>query len=571
MRIKIVRLVFFSLFAAVGLALVYTQMIRGEYFFDLSVNNRIRVIPLEAPRGHILDRNGTILADNRLAFHVSVIPQDIQNKEALFDFLSQILHIDKNNLLQTFWQKKVTPFAPVIVAEDVDKNVAMVLEENQYRFPGLYIQKAFIRHYPGGEAGAHVLGYVGKIDHAKIEQLKDYGYSPQNLVGYSGVEEYYDQFLKGEEGGLQIEVNNRGQQVRLLSLREAHQGTDVRLTIDERVQEIASTLLQGQRGSIIVMNLDNGAILGMVSSPSYDPNIFMDSRLKDRKGTLFTDDTAPLLNRAIKGLYPPGSVFKVVVTTAALVTGKITPATTFHCDGAYHLGQRVFRCAHVHGTQNLLEGIAHSCNVYFFNVGLLVESDMIRKFAMLFGLGQMTRVDLPFEEKGFIPSQTQRRQQSNAGWYKGDTLNLAIGQGEVLVTPLQLLKMMSIAARKGDEVQPHLINAIGEKEVVNLPSVAKVKIEGKAFDILSKGLRDAVASPSGTAHVLDMPGFEISGKTGTAQTSGGKKTHAWFVGYDVQGKERIVFCVFLEHGGSSYQACLVARDLLKQMREQNII
>lgn len=571
MRIKIIRLVLVVLFALVGLALIFTQVVRGQFYFNLSVNNRIRVIPLEAPRGRILDRNGTLLADNRLAFHVSIIPQDIQDKDALFDFLSGILKTDKNTLLQTFWRKKVAPFAPVVIAEDVDKQVAMVLEENQYRFPGLYVQKAFIRYYPSGEIGAHVLGYVGKIDRAKVEQLKDYGYSPLSVVGYSGIEEYYDQFLKGKEGGLQIEVNNRGQQVRLLSLRDPGQGRDVQLAIDQRVQEIAATLLTGQAGTIIVMNLDTGSLLGMVSAPSYDPNVFMDSRLKGQKGPLFTDESAPLINRAIKGLYPPGSVFKVVVATAGLMTEKISPQKSFHCDGAFHLGKRAFRCSHVHGTQDLLLGIGHSCNVYFFNVGLLVESDAIRKFALILGLGQLTRVDLPFEEKGSVPSQSQRRRQSNSGWYKGDTLNMSIGQGEVLTTPIQLVKMMATVARRGDEVQPHLIDAIGDQKIINLSSTGRVKIPEETFDILQKGLRNTVILPDGTARVLNVAGFEISGKTGTAQSVPSKPHHAWFVGYNMTGKERIVFCVFLEYGGSSYQACMMARDLLQKMREQNII
>lgn len=574
MRIKILRIAIVTLFVIWGLHLFYIQIIRGFYYYNLSVNNRIRVVPLEGLRGRILDCNGLVLADNRLSFDVTVIPQDLKNSNELFAYLSQVLKVEKKNLFKAYGRKKVTPFAPVVVAEDVDKRTAMTLEENKFRFPGLYIQETFRRQYFYHEIGAQVLGYVGKISEERLEDmagLEEYGYTPQSLIGYSGIEQFYDKYLRGQEGGLQIEVNSRGQQVRLLGIRQLARGQDLQITIDQRVQMITSQALGERKGTIVVMNLDSGEILGMVSTPSFDPNAFTDNQYRSKARGYFTDEDSPLLNRAIKGLYPPGSVFKLVVATAGLMSDKLTPATSFFCPGYLALGAHTFRCSHVHGTQNLIQGIAHSCNVYFFNAGDRVGPDLIQKYARLYGLGGKTQIDLPFEEKGFIPSRVERRMKGGQGWYRGDTYNFSIGQGDTLVTPIQLLRMMTTIARGGREIQPHFLKAIGDKNIVKLSTVRMVPLSDKTIKILRDGLRQVVTDGGGTAQILNMEGFRVSGKTGTAQSSPGKDHHAWFVGWDESGKTRIAFCVFLEYGGSSYNATVVTQQILQEMRREGII
>jgi len=560
-----------TLFILWGMHLFFIQVIRGGYYYNLSVNNRIRVIPLEGLRGRILDRNGLVLADNRLSFDVTVIPQDMENSEQLFNFLSQVLRTEKKNLFKTYARKKVTPFAPVVVAEDVEKSAAMTIEENKFRFPGLDIQETFRRQYPYHETGAHVLGYVGKISEERLADMEEYGYTPQSLIGYSGIEQFYDKYLRGQEGGLQIEVNSRGQQVRLLGIRQLAAGQDVTLTIDQRVQSIVAQALGERKGAVIVMNMDSGEILGMVSSPQFDPNAFTDNEYRAKGRSYFVDEDAPLLNRAIKGLYPPGSVFKIVVATAGLMQDKLTPHTSFFCPGFLTLGKRAFRCSHVHGTQDLIQGIAHSCNVYFFSAGDKIGPDLIQKYARIYGLAAKTQIDLPFEEKGFVPSRVERRMKGATGWYRGDTYNFSIGQGETMTTPIQLLRLVGTVARNGKEVQPHFLQAIGDKKLVKLSTVRAVPVTAKVFEVLKTGLRQVVSEEAGTAHVLDMPGFKISGKTGTAQSTPGRDHHAWFVGWDESGKNRIVFCVFLEYGGSSYYAAAMARDILQEMRREGII
>ncbi len=570
MRIKILRVIIYSAVFFLGINLFYIQIIQGQRYYNLSVHNRIRIVPLKERRGRIIDRNGTVLADSRLAFDVTVIPQDIKDKEALFDFLSRSLKVGRLQLLRRFTQRKLTPFAPVVVARDVDKKTAMLIEENKFLFPGLYIQETYNRYYPFGQVGAHILGYVGKVTREHIREVEDYGYTPQSVVGYSGVEDYYDDYLRGKPGGIQIEVDNRGRQVQLLSFREPQSGEDISLTIDQRIQEVAARVLGDRPGSIVMMDLDSSEILAMVSSPAFNPNAFSSSALRSQVSDYYTDELAPLLNRAIQGLYPPGSVFKTIVAMAGLDTGTITPDTVFDCKGYFQLGRRRFHCLHVHGRQDLLEGLYHSCNVYFYNVGDLLGPDLLYKYARMFGLGSKTNIDLPFEEEGFVPSRLWRKME-NRGWYRGDTLNLSIGQGDLLVTPIQIVRLMATVAREGRDAQPHLIKNIGTKSIVRFSTIRHIGLSGGVYEKLKQGLRLAVADSTGTARRLDIPGLRVSGKTGTAQSVPGKAEHAWFAGYETDGKIRLAFCVFLEHGDSSYYSVRLGRELLEQLQEEGIL
>ncbi|MBN1869977.1 MAG: penicillin-binding protein 2 [Candidatus Omnitrophica bacterium] len=571
MRIKIIRLAIIGLFVLIAVDLIYVQVIRGQYFYHLSTNNRIRIVPLEGWRGRIEDRNGKILADRRVSYNVMVAPQDLLDQQELFRYLAKVLSVDQKKIEETYAQKKHALFAPVVVAEDIGRDKAIILEENKYLYPSLIVQEGFRRSYPLGKNSAHVLGYVGKINRVQKEKFKEYGYSPQSMIGYSGVEEYYDAYLKGEEGGLQIEVNSRGQQVQLLSLKEPATGQDIRLTIDSDIQQIAMDVLEGKTGVIIVMDMANGEVLGMTSVPAYDPNVFVDVKEQSQIARLFNNSSAPLLNRAIKGLFPPGSVFKVPVAIGGLDSRKITMHTTYHCDGSYEVGGMTFRCTHAHGPENLIESLAHSCNIYYYRLGLVLGADMIQQYARQLGLGSLTHIDLPYEESGHVPSRRQRSLRKKEQWYTGDTLNLSIGQGGLLVTPMQMIRMMATVANSGMELQPHVIKAIGGITVDQYDLKGDIKISREALETVQKGMREAVTNYSGTAHALDLPELYVAGKTGTAQTSGDQLSHAWFVGYAKGEARNIAFCVFLEHGDSSQNACLAARELLLGMQAKDLL
>lgn len=571
MRLKIIRIIVGGLFGFIVIGLFYTQVMQGEYFFRLSVNNRIRVVPMEGWRGQVKDRNGKVLADNRLSYDVMVTPQEIGAGTELFRFLGQTLGVNEQSIAHRYGRKKNAPFAPIVIAQDVSKEEAIVIEENKYRFPSLAVQENYRRFYPLGGNSAHVLGYVGKMNLAQKERFKEYGYSMESVVGYSGVEEYYDNYLRGEEGGLQIEVNSRGQQVRLLGVKESRKGQDITLTVDSEVQQDALELLADRVGVVIVMDMDTGEILGMTSSPGFDPNIFVGNRDASEINRIFTDPRAPAINRAITGLFPPGSVFKVIMAIAGLEMKKIAATTSFVCPGFYQLRRAIFRCTHVHGTQDLIGALAHSCNVYFYNVGLILGVDTITHYARLMGLGDKVSIDLPYEQSGSVPDREQRRLEGRGGWHPGDTLNLSIGQGDVQVTPLQLVRLMTMVARSGWIVQPHVIKAIGGTPVDKFIDERRIKIDEETLETVRKGLRGAVADETGTAQAANLPGIYVAGKTGTAQTSGGRKNHAWFAGYAKGEVRNIVFCVFLEHGGSSYNACLLTKDLLLRMKGKKIL
>jgi penicillin-binding protein 2 len=577
MRFKIIQSIIFFFFGLILCGLVYMQIIHGDYYHRQSMNNRIRVVPIDGARGKILDRNGVVLADNHITFHVGIVPQDVEDRKALFDYLGQVLDRDPDFLEHQFASHKIAPFAPVILAQDISRELAVKIEEEKFIYPGLIVQEGYERYYPFLDAGAHVLGYVGKIDEDEMVDNQQYGYTPLSFVGKTGVEKRYDAYLQGTPGGRQIEVDSRGAQVRLLGLKDPVAGDDVVLTIDQRVQNAAQELLSGYRGSIVVMDLANGDILSLVSSPSYDPNAFSDKSKNDKLSSYFNDPLTPLLNRTVSGLYPPGSVFKIPVALAAVQLHKITASTTFDCPGYMMVGKRKFRCSHVHGVQDLEAALAHSCNVYFFHVGLLVTPPIIGAFAKAFGLNHQTGVDLPFEAKGKLVTGPS----ADRSWYTGDVLNLSIGQGYTLVTPLQLTVMMGAVANNGVILRPRVVKQVGDESIPVMDFLKRplIRLRKQTWESVQKGLKAVVDDPEGTGHDLkEVPGLDIYGKTGTAQSFHGKPDHSWFVGYTKSPKgphtgqvASIAFCVFLEYGGSSENSVRMARELLLKLQSLQII
>lgn len=546
--------------------LFYMQIIRGDTYHRLSMNNRIRLVASNAPRGRILDRHGMVVADNQMSFNVGIIPGDIEDKKILFDYLAAALHKDSFLLERQFQRRKASRFFPVIVAEDVPRELAIKIEEEKFIYPGLVVVRGFQRVYPFKEAGAHVLGYVGKNDNQDdTDDHGDrslYGYrTPPTIVGKTGLEKRYEFLLQGERGGHQIEIDSLGAQVRFLGIKEPVSGEDLVLTIDQRLQMAAQQLLEGLRGSIVVMDLDHADVFSMVSSPSYDPNIFLDKKKQDKIGVYFNDRAAPLLNRAISGRYPPGSVFKILLALAALQNHLIVPTTSFDCPGYMMVGKRRFGCSHVHGTQDLKQALAHSCNVYFFNVGERLGASMISAYARVFGLNRPTGVDLPFEAKGTLVT----RASEGRPWYKGDTLNLSIGQGYTLTTPLELTVLMAAVANDGVVLFPRLVQTNPSKRAV-------IRLRDDVWHKVQEGLKAVVDDEQGTGHDLkDIRGMDIYGKTGTAQSGTGKPNHAWFVGYAKSSINKIAFCVFLEYGGASENAVLLAKNLLLKLQSLKII
>ncbi|MBF0122084.1 MAG: penicillin-binding protein 2 [Candidatus Omnitrophica bacterium] len=583
MRINIIRVLIIAVFLLILMNLFYLQVIRGRYFYRLSHNNSIRVIPFEGERGKILDRNGKVLAESEKAYHAVIIPQDMGKRRDVFGFLSGCLGEPSEEIERRYRRNKLTPFSPVSVAEGITRQQAIKIEENSFRFPGLMVIERYRRKYSLAKAGAHALGYVGKVDPARMREIASYGYSAEDVIGYSGIEQGYDDVLRAATGGREIEVNSRGQQTRLLQIRESTKGRDVMLTLDAFIQRVAQDALGGARGSVVILDPDTGEILAMASSPSFDPNAFTHREERNRVAEYLEDSASPLLNRAITGSFPPGSVFKIPVAIAGLEEKKITPFTSFNCPGYFELGDRIFKSPHVWGIQDLTQAMGHSANEYFFHVGLLLGPEMIERYARLMGLGQRTGIDLPYEAKGRIPSRVDHLR-----WFKGDTVNMSIGQGNVLTTPLQLARMIAVFANGGYLVTPRIVKNVDgaelcvgadtdrllngrESRVMCGASKVRIMFREDTWKILQKVLYAPVRMETGTAHILDLPGLDTFGKTGTAQAGAGKMDHAWFVGVTASSKRRIAYSFFFENGGSSANACAAMKEILLRLQEKGVL
>lgn len=560
-------------FLVVSFALFYTQLIMGHYYGRLAQNNRIRLLAIPGVRGDIYDRNGKPLATTRLSFDVSAIPQDLREGNRTLSRLSDFLRLEYTEVIRRYRKGYLSPYMPIVIARDVDKRTAMKLEENKFKFPGVMIEAKPIRVYPNGFVGSHFLGYLGEINRHELTKLRDYGYKIKDLVGRGGIEESYDSYLRGEDGGMELEVDSTGHTVRSLGMRDPIRGKDLVLSVDLRIQAIVDKLLAGRIGAFIILDPNTGEVLALQSSPNYDPNIFIDPNSDERVLDILRNKNKPLLNRAISGMYPPGSIFKPITATAALELRKISPNTRFDCAGSYTLGRGKFDCWKSeggHGAQNLALGLINSCNVYFFRTGRAAGCDGISSYAKMFELGEKTNIDLPNEGKGLLPSRQWKRLTTGQPWYEGETLNLAIGQGYLMVTPLQMAKMISVFANGGKLIEPHLVKRV-DNVAVSSQRLKSLNVSERTIGYIKDGLNRVAEDENGTAHRARVEGIRIAAKTGTAQAGKGE-THAWFVGYAPQASPKIAFVVFLEHGGSGGMTpALMVKELIKELMEKKIL
>ena len=542
------------------------QIIQGSYYQGLSNKNRIRLIELPAARGNLLDRYGEVLVGNRPVYDVVLIPQEIptsQEREKIFDRLAEELKSSANHFRQTYQKQYRAPFAPIVLSADISKEQAIRLEEQFFQVPGVFIQVRPVRYYHQKSAGAHLMGYLGEIDRVELRRLKSYGYKIRDLVGQAGIEQDFDLDLRGENGGTQVEVDHKGKIVRVLGHRSPARGKDIQLTLDARLQAQAQHLLEDVRGAIIVMDPWTGEILAMTSSPSFDPNAFIDKRRQDEIEAWLKRSDSPFLNRALAA-YVPGSIFKIVTATAGLEKGRITPNSSFVCSGVFELGGHPFRCWREggHGPEDLSQALTHSCNVYFYHLGLLLGVDAIHETAKSYGLGQLTGIGLTGEAPGLVPSRRWKLQSIRESWYDGETVNFAIGQGYLLLTPIQVVRMIAAVANGGQLVQPYLLKRIGSVEVA-LHQSRSTGINPQTLKVISDGLKRVIADPTGTGQLAHSAKVSIAGKTATAETSEGV-SHAWFIGFAPIEKPQIAIVIFIEHGGAGgLSAAPRARQLVE--------
>ena len=521
-----------------------------------------------------MDRRGRILVDNRPSFEVFLVPEDIGDMEKTAEFLHRILKITPEEVGKRLEANKHRPpFKPVRIQSDVSRLHLALLETHKLDLPGLIVDVRPRRAYALRNMASHLLGYLGEIDGYELRQNRFREYQMGDFIGKYGVEQKWETFLNGIDGGRQVEVDAMGREIKVLQRVEPHPGNNVFLTIDLDLQMTCETLLHGKEGAIVAMNPQNGQILAMVSHPSFSPSLFAEGINHDDWETLVQNPFHPLQNRAIQGQYAPGSVFKMITAAAGLEERVISPQEILSCRGSYRFGNRTYRCWRKggHGKVNLHRAIVESCDVFFYQVGQRLGIDTLAKYAKGFGLGKPTKISLNDEKPGLIPSSEWKKKVYDEAWYEGETLSCAIGQGYILVTPLQLLNVISAIANEGVLYLPQLVERIemanGElvKSYPPIP-IGKIPLSQENLMIVREALYGVVNEAHGTGRIARIKGVTVSGKTGTAQVISLKedvaeedtpyehRDHAWFVAYAPTENPVISVAVLVEHGGHGASA-----------------
>ncbi len=573
---------FFILFVR----LFYLQVIQGEELRRLSENNCIRLQSTNPSRGLIFDRNGMLLVDNRPAFDLNIVLKDAKPVEQTVKKLSKYIDVPEPDLMSKIESDEaVSSYKPILLKKDIGRDALAAIEVRKFDLPGVLVDVKPRRHYIEQKAAAHLIGYLSEINPDELNSGEYPGYAVGDYIGKFGVEKTFEPFLQGKRGGRQVEVNVMGQVVRVLKTVDAQPGNNIYLTIDLKIQKTAEALLKGKAGAVAVMDPQTGQILALASSPSFDPNIFVDGMSHEQWDALVSNPLRPLENKAVQGEYPPGSTFKIVTAMAGLQEGVIDKDTTFFCPGFYKYGNRVYRCWRPagHGDVNVIEALAQSCDVFFYQVGQKLGVDRLSEYAVACGLGSPTHINLDHEARGLIPSSQWKKRRTGVDWQGGETLSVAIGQGYDLATPLQMLALISAVGNGGNLYKPLILKSVRTPEgSVVLESkrqlVGKLPVSRQNLEIIKEGLKEVVNNPKGTAYrAAHIEGLEISGKTGTSQIIGrssehntSKKNpsnhfepHAWFVAYAPSDNPKIAVSVMIEHGGhGSSAAAPIAKEII---------
>lgn len=568
----------------------YLQIIRYESYRNLSEKNRIRYLPIVAPRGGIYDRNGKLLVDNRPAFTIAALRQELADPEIVLPRLAELSGVELE-VLQSRWKsgKQLPPYRAVPLVHDAPRDVVDRVQEQGLELPGIITLAKPVRFYPHGEMAAHLLGYIGEVNESDLAELPADEYRSGDLIGKSGLEKIEEPVLRGIDGQRLLEVDVRGKELRTLQTRDPVTGGNVRLTLDADLQQTAEDAFGDQAGAAVVLDVRTGEILAMVSRPAFDPAQFVRGIRDDEWLQLLENPQHPLQFKAIAGQYPPGSTFKIVTALAALKAGVATPQTSVDCTGSIEIGGREFRCwkKRGHGHTDLKKALRESCDVWFYQVALDLGIDPIAQMATDLGLGERIDFQLEGEKQGLIPTQEWKRKRFNDRWYNGETVIAAIGQGFVLATPLQLAVMTAAVANGGDVWQPRLLQRVIDRDGQTLrepvPRLRNhAEIPARELQAVKEGLVAVVNETGGTGWASRLAEIRVAGKTGTSQVVRRKseeeeklekeeeipyrfRDHALFVAYAPATTPEIAVAVVVEHGrhGSS-AAAPIARAIFEK-------
>jgi penicillin-binding protein 2 len=567
-RLSIIQYVLLGLVIVMGFRLWSLQMINHEKYIKEAENNRIRLIPIIAPRGAILDRNGKIIVDNRPSLSVILNREEMRTRgrnpfELVDELIANGLTLDRETVRARLeGLRNQAAFYPVLLKENVGPADVAWVEARRLEYPELDVMEHPQRRYPFGDLAAHVLGYVAEISKTELAKPEFKDYRPGDLIGKYGIEQQYDRFLRGRDGYRRVIVDSTGHEVGEIERVDPLRGNDIKLTIDLDLQRAAEDQLMGRRGVVTAMNPQTGEILAMVSHPAFDPALFS-QRITSPEGkaeyrALLNDPDKPLINRAIQGIYPTGSTWKILMTAASLEEGVITPEhSTFACGRGLQVGNRFARCMGSHGFPDIHRAVVVSCDGYFYRLGLKLGIERIEKWVNRFAVGRRTGIDLPNETAGLVPSRALKAKVNpkDPKWKEFDTVLASIGQGSVVITPLQLVRMVSGIAMGGVFPTPHVFKEVvgagisyqaEEPLVVPLSKTALSAVRSAMWGVVNEG---------GTGTAARVEGLDVCGKTGTAQVvstekaTGDFKDHAWFVSFAPRDNPRIAVVALVENVG----------------------
>lgn len=553
-RILLASYVIVGLFALFAIRLWQLQVLQGKEYRKISMGNMLRIIKIPAPRGIIYDRNGAPLVKNSPYFYASLMPENL--KQVNIQYLADILGINAGDIYARINKKGLSQFEPIKLKEELTFKEIAAIETRRSDIPGLIIDIDMSREYLYGDIGAHLIGYLGKLNPSQSKNPEFKDVPPEAFIGQWGAELIFDRSLRGIPGERIIEIDALGREIKLLQENPPVKGEDLKLSIDINLQKAAEDAFAGRAGAVVALKPDTGEILGLVSLPSFDPNLFARGINYSQWAALIQDKKIPMLNRALQGQYPPGSTFKIVTAIAALNEGVITPDTKVTCTGGITYGKWQFGCWKKggHGTVSLHRAIVESCDVYFYEAGKRLGIDKIAEYARKLGLGSETGLHLAKERTGLIPDTKWKHENRNQQWYLGETFNAAIGQGYVAATPMQMAQLMSMVANGGLIYRPVMV-----KTEAPVQPIASVDIKPQVLALVRDGLYGVVNESGGTGGAAKSTITTIGGKTGTAQVVSIRKSshhlpeklrdHAWFVAFAPIEKPAIALCVFVEHGG----------------------
>jgi penicillin-binding protein 2 len=554
------------------LAGYWDLQVRNEGYYNAkALANQIKSLPIPAPRGRILDRDGQVLVDNHNSFRLILSRENL--REEHIRPIAYGLNLDPDELQAKIRRFKSRPtYFTIPLKEELSPEELTFVEAHRgdEGFPEIELIRSQYRIYPREGLGAHLLGYVGEISEAELNSVEWASHNPGDIIGKMGIERYYNEHLTGTDGQRQVRVDNRMNTREVLGFKDAVPGKDLRLTIDLDLQAVAELSMSGRSGAVVALDPRNGEVLAFVSTPAYDPNHFTGRINSKEVAALLADPAKPFFNRAIQAQLAPGSTFKPIVALAALESGVIDDHTTVHCSGGATFYGRYFRCHKKggHGTVNLTRALAQSCDVFFYTVGNRLGIDKIAEYAEMAGLGKKTGIDLPQEKEGVVPSSRWKIRNFREKWYAGETISVAIGQGALTVTPLQLAHAIGGLAMGGVWYRPHLV-----REEKPAAPVRKANLNPANVARVAQGLY-AVVNEGGTGAASRIPGIELCGKTGTSQRASnellkskdlGSAFHddAWFVGFAPRENPEIVVAALFENGEHGNLAGPIVRDVVK--------